>query len=57
MTVREKVAIGPEEKGQPAASERARHRNDRCSGGAHSCLVPQRVCLREKESCKKGDAR
>lgn len=41
---------------QAAVSERAVNWRDRCGEGKFLCFIPKRVCLREKEQGKKGDA-
>lgn len=50
------VMIGLEEKKQSAVSERAMNQSDRCNGSMLPCIIREKVCLRKKENCEKGDA-
>lgn len=52
----ENVMIGSEEKEQSAVNECATNLSDGHNGGMFPCLVRERVCLRKKENCGKGDA-
>jgi len=56
VTVSDNVMIGLEEKKQSAVSERAMNQSDRCNGSMLPCIIREKVCLRKKENCEKGDA-